>query len=33
VETFREILPFVDYLNEPILQRRRLQNRQEAVLG
>jgi uncharacterized protein (TIGR02453 family) len=33
VETFRQLLPLIEFLNEPILARRRLRNRQEAVLG
>jgi uncharacterized protein (TIGR02453 family) len=32
VETFREMVPFVRFLNEPILKNRRIRNRQEALL-
>jgi uncharacterized protein (TIGR02453 family) len=32
VETFKELLPLIEFLNEPILKLRRLRSRQEAVL-
>ena len=32
VESFREMLPLIEFLNEPILEKRRLRARQEAVL-
>jgi uncharacterized protein (TIGR02453 family) len=32
VETFRAMLPFVRFLNEPILQARRIRERQDALL-
>jgi uncharacterized protein (TIGR02453 family) len=32
VETFREMLPFVRFLNEPIVRARRLRERQDALL-
>jgi uncharacterized protein (TIGR02453 family) len=33
VETFREMLPFIRFLNEPILKARRVRERQEAMLN
>ena|SRR5437867_8502406 len=33
VETFRGMLPFVRFLNEPIVKARRLRDRREAMLG
>jgi uncharacterized protein (TIGR02453 family) len=32
VESFRAMLPLIEFLNEPILKNRRLRDRQEAVL-
>ena len=33
VETFKGMVPFVRFLNEPILQARRLKERQDELLG
>jgi uncharacterized protein (TIGR02453 family) len=33
VETFRGILPFIRFLNEPLVRARRMKERQEALLG
>jgi len=33
METFRGMLPFVRFLNEPLIRARRLKERQEALLG
>src|SRR5262249_31499307 len=33
IKTFRTMLPFVRFLNEPILQARRIRERQDAMLG
>jgi len=33
VETFRTMLPLIRFLNEPVLQARRVRERQDAVLG
>ena len=33
VETFRGMLPFIRFLNEPIVRERRVRERQDALLG